>query len=351
MPIEPQSVDAIAARLMKEQRGKTGRAARAARHQPQGLLHRPREMGARQGLSRTCASTASTCRPRPLAAPRPLQRAHDRAAGGRGRRRRRRTRSALRDGARARARDRQGRGARLLRRLGRPRDADLLDQARLPARAAAASRSSTRASSRTTPSTAGARRATARASQIDEVEWDDERAKTGTEDHVLDSWIEWLEIDEPCPECEGKRLNRRRSRCAGAARSIADYERAADLGCAQRSSRSIALDRPRAGDRARHPGGARARAWASSSRSASATSRSTARRRRSRAARRSASGSRRSSAPTCAASATSSTSRPSACISATTRSCSTCSQKLERQGQLAGGGRARRGHDPPRRST
>jgi excinuclease ABC subunit A len=43
--------------------------------------------------------------------------------------------------------------------------------------------------------------------QIDEVEWSDERARTGAEDHVLDSWIEWLEVDETCPECEGRRLN------------------------------------------------------------------------------------------------------------------------------------------------
>jgi excinuclease ABC subunit A len=43
--------------------------------------------------------------------------------------------------------------------------------------------------------------------QIDEVEWTDERARTGAEDHVLDSWIEWLEVDETCPECEGQRLN------------------------------------------------------------------------------------------------------------------------------------------------
>jgi excinuclease ABC subunit A len=44
--------------------------------------------------------------------------------------------------------------------------------------------------------------------KIDEVKWDDERARTGTEDHVLDSWVEWLEIEEACPECEGKRLNK-----------------------------------------------------------------------------------------------------------------------------------------------
>ncbi len=44
--------------------------------------------------------------------------------------------------------------------------------------------------------------------KLDRVEWDEERAKTGTEDHVLDSWIEWLEVDEVCPGCDGKRLNR-----------------------------------------------------------------------------------------------------------------------------------------------
>jgi excinuclease ABC subunit A len=39
------------------------------------------------------------------------------------------------------------------------------------------------------------------------IGWDEEREKTGTEDHVLDSWLEWLEVDEVCSECEGKRLN------------------------------------------------------------------------------------------------------------------------------------------------
>ena len=40
------------------------------------------------------------------------------------------------------------------------------------------------------------------------VDWDEEREKTGAEDHVLDSWLEWLAIDETCPSCNGKRLNR-----------------------------------------------------------------------------------------------------------------------------------------------
>ena len=58
--------------------------------------------------------------------------------------------------------------------------------------------------------------------QIDEVEWDDERAKTGAEDHVLDSWVEWLEIDEACPQCEGKRLNKEALAVRFRGQSIAD---------------------------------------------------------------------------------------------------------------------------------
>ncbi|HEX7270709.1 MAG TPA: excinuclease ABC subunit UvrA, partial [Casimicrobiaceae bacterium] len=58
--------------------------------------------------------------------------------------------------------------------------------------------------------------------KIEQVEWDDERAKTGTEDHVLDSWVEWLELDEPCPECEGKRLNKEALAVRFRDQSIAD---------------------------------------------------------------------------------------------------------------------------------
>jgi len=43
--------------------------------------------------------------------------------------------------------------------------------------------------------------------KLDKVDWSDERARTGVEDHVLDSWIEWLEVDEPCEACTGQRLN------------------------------------------------------------------------------------------------------------------------------------------------
>jgi excinuclease ABC subunit A len=59
--------------------------------------------------------------------------------------------------------------------------------------------------------------------QIDDVEWSDERARTGAEDNVLDSWIEWLEIDEACPECEGRRLNREALAVRWQGKNIAEY--------------------------------------------------------------------------------------------------------------------------------
>ncbi|MGH8705788.1 MAG: excinuclease ABC subunit UvrA, partial [Burkholderiales bacterium] len=59
--------------------------------------------------------------------------------------------------------------------------------------------------------------------KLAEVGWDEERSRTGAEDHVLDSWIEWLEVDEPCPQCEGRRLNREALAVAWRGRSIAEY--------------------------------------------------------------------------------------------------------------------------------
>jgi excinuclease ABC subunit A len=58
---------------------------------------------------------------------------------------------------------------------------------------------------------------------IDEVEWSEERARTGAEDNVLDSWIEWLEVDQECGKCDGRRLNPEALAVLWSGRSIADY--------------------------------------------------------------------------------------------------------------------------------
>ncbi len=55
-----------------------------------------------------------------------------------------------------------------------------------------------------------------------DVDWSEEREKTGTEDAVLDSWLRWLEVDEPCPDCAGKRLNPTALHVRFHDRSIAD---------------------------------------------------------------------------------------------------------------------------------
>jgi excinuclease ABC subunit A len=76
--------------------------------------------------------------------------------------------------------------------------------------------------------------------QIEQVEWDEERSKTGTEDHVLDSWVEWLELDEPCPECEGKRLNKEALAVRFRGQSIADMS-AQPISAAHRFFTKIAV--------------------------------------------------------------------------------------------------------------
>ena len=58
--------------------------------------------------------------------------------------------------------------------------------------------------------------------KLTDVKWDDERANSGTEDHVLDSWIDWLEVDETCPSCNGHRLNREALAVRYHGRSIAE---------------------------------------------------------------------------------------------------------------------------------
>ena len=59
--------------------------------------------------------------------------------------------------------------------------------------------------------------------ELKDVGWDAERSRTGAEDHVLDSWIEWLEVDQPCPACHGKRLNPEALAVQWNGRSIADF--------------------------------------------------------------------------------------------------------------------------------
>ena len=59
--------------------------------------------------------------------------------------------------------------------------------------------------------------------ELKDVGWDTERSRTGTEDHVLDSWIDWLEVDQPCPACRGNRLNPEALAVQWNGRSIAEY--------------------------------------------------------------------------------------------------------------------------------
>ena len=202
VPIEPQSEDAIAARLIEGvPRRDGGRCSR--RWSSTARASTPTSpSGPRPRATRSCAWTASCSRLRPF--PRldrfkehsiELPVGYAKVAP----RNEKRAARAPREGARVR----QGRGARADR-----QEASRCSRPSAPAPpAAAASRSSTRACSPTTRSHGWCPACSAPASQLEDVDWDDERARTGAEDHVLDSWIEWLEVDEACPACEGKRLN------------------------------------------------------------------------------------------------------------------------------------------------
>ena len=186
--------------------------------------------------------------------------------------------------------------------------------------------------------------------QIDEVEWDDERARTGAEDNVLDSWIEWLELDEACPECEGKRLNPEALRCAGASKNIARLRRASRFerckSFFEKSSSQAASARSRATSLAeldvapRLPRGGRPGLPHARPLGADALGRRGAAHPAGRAARLQPA--RRVLHPRRA------DHRPAP---ARQRDPARRAGEARGQGQHAGGGRARRGHHPPRAST
>ena len=84
----PQSAESIAAQLLRDHTRRARRPARAAGRRAQGRLHRPREVG-EGARPHPPARRRRVHQGRPVAAPRPLQGAHARAAGRRPRRQRR----------------------------------------------------------------------------------------------------------------------------------------------------------------------------------------------------------------------------------------------------------------------
>ena len=313
--IEPQTADAIAARLLKDYRGRKHHAARAADRGAQGPVHRARQMGARQGLSRA-AGRRRAAADGEVAAARPVHRAQHRAA------RRDVERSARRRGANCATRLESalehGRGVVHVRDAGaaRRRAAPPCSPPSAPVRTAApAFRSSIRGCSPSIRGTAGARAVSApaaagairRRAKRRGVAW---RARASRRAG-----------DGRCPNAPAQRLNPVARHVLFRGRSIAALTASAGAGVRRRACASSSS--PAASARLR------ATCWRSSQRaprfcatSAWATCSSIAPRRRCPAAKRSASAWRRSSARTCRACATSSMSRPSACTRATMSCCS-----------------------------
>ena len=291
---------------------------------------------------------------RPVAAARPLQGAHARAAGRRPRRQRRQRSRAARRCSRKALELGKGvmhllapldglRGAML---AGAPTRADrrgqgVLDQARLPdlrhqlprARPAHVQlQQQARLVHR--PASAPALKLTReqRKAYDDSIRDDDDKGREQSFP-AEEAEVEGV-VDEPCPDCARHAAEpgvARRSRST--AQSIAEIAqlvggRRAALGrerCSARpaATREIARDVDHRDQQpARVPRGGRPRLPDAGPRRADALA----------AARRSASAWRRSSAATCRACATCSTSRRSACTRATTRSCSNALQKLGDKG-------------------
>jgi excinuclease ABC subunit A len=306
---------AIAARILRDSRP-AHRPARAAGDRAEGPLHRPREMGARQG-PHAPARRRRVPADGEVAAPRPLQGTHDRTAG-RGLRRRRRERGAGARSARRRTRARQGRQVPpdgTARRAGSGRcETSTSSRRRAPARPAPQLRRARSADVLVQLEARLVRSATARACSS--------RASTRSRPAKRSAGTMVRRRGNRVPDVRRQRLNPVALAVRFREKSIADLTSLPVAGV-EDFFRDLTLDSPAASEIARDILSELRTRSRSSATSAWATCARPRPRRRCRAARRSASGSRRSSARTCRASATSSTNRRSACIRATTRCCST----------------------------
>ena len=268
--IEPQSFDAIAARIQRELSRPAHRPARAAGHEPQGLLHRSRQMGQGQGL-RFPARRRRVPADGEMAAPGPLSRAHASNCRWPTCASRRRTKRALRE-ALARALD-FGKG--IVQVLG---GLDRLAEAAGKSKAARVELALPQAifsTKRACPSCArsfpeldprlfsfnskhgwcaSCLGTGVKISGYQEPDYGQDRdASREQEDQRLDSFLdEQDEGDEPCPACAGRRLNPEALAVRYRRRSIADLVAlpVAQLGTVlprTRNQRARSRDRARPG--------------------------------------------------------------------------------------------------------